>query len=158
MKKTAARAVLGASSSYFYYLESVLIFLFLSGNIWIIFSQKSDWVWQPCADSGNVWMSSEGSRLFFFFFLLACLFFLFCFWALSVHSRPRGYRMRRHVWNRAVDAGSSPRLWLQHSVSGPLCSLGRTSRGVRDTGFTALYTYATYWLQHIYVPLHSVLT
>ena len=157
MKKTAARAVLGASSSYFYYLESVLIFLFLSGNIWIIFSLKSDWVWQPCADSGNVWMSSEGSRLFFFF---ACLLvFLFCFGALSVHSLPRGYRMCKHVWNRAVDAGSSPLQWLQHSVSGPLCSLGKTSpRGVRDTGFTALYTYATYWLQHIYVPLHSVLT
>ena len=157
MKKTAARAVLGGSASYFYYLESVLIFLFLSGNIWIIFSQKSDWVWQPRADSGNVWMSSEGSGLFFFC-LFACVF-LFCFWALSVHFLPRGYRICKYVWNRAVDVGSSPLLWLQHSVSGPLCSVGRASpRGVRDTGFTALYKYATYWLQHIYVPLHSVLT
>lgn len=39
---------------YFYYLESGLILLFLSSNIWIIFSQKLGWVWQPHTDSGNV--------------------------------------------------------------------------------------------------------
>lgn len=125
---------------FFYYLESVLVFLFLSSNMWIIFSQNSGWVWLPHTVSGNVSMSSGGSGFFF----CLCFVCLFCFWALGIRSLPRGYRICKCLCSSTVDVGSSisavefaPPVVLALSVRTAVFNpVGTTaSCGVRDTGF-----------------------
>lgn len=95
---------------FFYYLEAGLILLFLSSNMWIIFSPKLGRIWQPHIDSGNVRMSLKGSVFCCFVFLLVCsvaVSVLFCVLALIIHSLPKGYWIFKCIWNSTTEVGSS---------------------------------------------------
>lgn len=107
MKKTAASTVLGGSSSYFYYLESVLIFLLpIRQHMDYIFSKVRLSLAAPC----RFWKCMNEfrrKRAFLFSFVCLCFLFLFCFCSEhpSVHSSPKEIGCASTSETRAADAG-----------------------------------------------------
>lgn len=91
-------------------------------------------------------------RVFLFSFVCLCFLFCFvCFWAPRFILHQEWDRMCKYVWNRAADAGSSPLLWLQHSVSGAPRHLAGLLHAEWETQVLLHSINTRYWLQHIYV-------